>query len=103
MTTTYKVKERYSFGWTDPRTTSLTYLSQLGSSFYKEFNTWSLEQLRNAWLVRFGSGIVNYKELLNCEDPDYIDIAILLEGNRQLETFNDPSKEYPSYRLIPCK
>lgn len=104
----YKATERYSFGWTDPRTINPSTfapirLADVDPIINGEFELWSLEQLRNAWLVRFGSGEVSYEEILRCEDKDYMDIAILLDRKKQLEVSNNPAHFYPSYRLIPCK
>ena len=104
----YKATERYSYGWTDPRaispSTFLTVgLADVDPLLNDEFKSWSVEQLRNAWLVRFGSDMVSYKEILDCEDRDYMDIAILLDRKNQLEFFDNPVHYFPSYRLIPCK
>ena len=104
----YKATERYSHGWTDPRTTDPSTFLTVGLAdvdplLNDEFKSWSVEQLRNAWLVRFGSDMVGYKEILDCEDKDYMDIGILLDRKNQLESFDNPDYYYPFYRLIPCK
>jgi hypothetical protein len=98
----YKATERYSFGWTDSKFAP-AHLADVDPILNNEFESWSLENLRNAWLVRFGSGMVAYQEILSCEDKDYMDIAILLDRKNQLEVSSSPEYFYPSYRLIPCK
>jgi len=104
----YNATERYSFGWTDPRLTVPTKfapvrLADVDPIINEEFESWSVENLRNAWLVRFGSNMVSYEEILYCGDKDYMDIAILLDRRKQLEVSDNPAYFYPSYRLLPCK
>ena len=99
----YKAKERYSFGWSDPRAMLSDGLNDLSVVRNQEIKSWTIEQLRNAWLVRFGSGWVPFKELSECGDNDYMDIGIMLDREMQLEKIHTPDQFFPSYRLTQCK
>lgn len=97
----YKATERYSTGWTDPRV--VVGGLKLHGIENQELVSWTLEQLRNAWLVRFGTGWVQFKELSDNPDKDYMDIGILLDRTNQLETSHDVNTFFPLYRLKQCK
>lgn len=99
-TLTYKTKERYSFGWTDIRAMTAPQDTQRGV-VNENITTWTTEQLRNAWLVMFGSDWVPYAAIDNHENQLAMDIGICLEKRGQLERTNDPNNWNHMYRLIP--
>ena len=101
----YKATERYSTGWTDPRSVygADMMLGRLRDSMWKventDFELWTNENLRNAWLIRFGSGAIRMADIADCGDRDYLDIAILLDRRGQLEAMNHLESFSTLYKL----
>lgn len=101
----YKATERYSTGWADPRAvygedTSGRFKGGIWELNNPDFELWTNENLRNAWLLRFGSGVVKMTDVTRCGDRDYLDIAILLDRRGQLEAMHYPESFNTFYKLI---
>lgn len=97
----YKAKERYSFGYTDPRG---VFGSTLGSSGFGEISMISdhfsrgmtADQLKAAWLIQFGDRPVSYAEIRGLEDEDIFRIGQELYHRMMLLE----QKDFSSYSNI---
>lgn len=90
MTLKYKAKERYAFGWTDPRFESgVIKMNLQRKTGLEDVPT---EVLRNLWLVKFGGRVVTMNDMHNHRFDDIADVGQELANRKQirLETLDRP-------------
>jgi hypothetical protein len=86
----YKITERYSMGWTDPRMATFgnpqTTL-ELRTHISVGLDDVPTETLRNLWMVKFGARNVTLNEMYELRFDDIVKVAQEL-ANRKLVTQN---------------
>ena len=103
---TYKTKERYAFGWTDPRMPQCNEPNTLiaGRLYRTDLEEIATETLRNLWLVRFGEHAVTLRDMYALRDDVSIMSVVKELANRGLvdqETLHrvDTDMKTPYYVL----
>ena len=93
----YKIKERYTTGWTDPRIITLSMQMTEEDLNHEAYNT-PIATLQNLWLARFGSVWVDTNNLN--EDLFFIIVAqrLLSAGRMDRADMVDGER---AVRLIP--
>jgi hypothetical protein len=81
------LKDRYQFGWTDPRATTMNQPDEfegLGSAL-TGFEDVDTEVLRNLWMVKFGGRGITMRQLYDVREEDINMVAMELYRRKQVK------------------
>lgn len=81
-TLTYKAKERYGFGWTDPQFEAGEI--KMNTSRKTGLEDVPTEVLRNLWLIKFGGRVVTLGDMYKLRADDIANVGQELANRKQI-------------------